>query len=367
MKKITHIRKSAYQLCLVLLAVFSLSSCENEFGDETTVGGSNEPPVITSVNEAREGTPVTQGVLENTYIIRGENLSTLQSISFNGYRAGFNPALLTDKLAFVTIPEDAPYVKQSNTLRLENSAGVTEYDFSLLTIVEFTEELIDGRSAVVLHGGDFSDVEEVIFSSGTEEDGNLEERDADILSVTDTEVTVAVPDGVVQAFIYVYTTRGAIVQSSSYGFNYPIYTDGLNAWELGGWGEPQEESSEIALGASSVKKTTGQWEGLTFTPAADAEPLVFSDYTTMAVSIYPEEGVTRIKLRVNDEDLGSNNAETDYYKIDVVPGQWNKIVLELKSFYPTSTPPEEITRIDFQCASEGAGNVYFVDQFGFVQ
>lgn len=368
--KIANYRiKNTSVVLLLILSVFIFASCENEFANDTTSAGGSEPPIVNSVSEAREDTPVTQGVLENSYIIRGENFSTLTAIYFNGYRAGFNPALTTDGLTFVTIPEDAPYLGQDNILRVENLAGSTEYDFSLLTIEEFSEELIDGANAVILYGGDFTDVERVVFASGSEEEGNLVEREADIISVTESTVAVKVPDGVVQAFIYVYTSRDAIVQSTSYGFNYPIYTDAFNNWELGGWGEPQEESADVALGASSIKKNSAQWEGLTFTPTDDAEDLVLEDYSTMAVSIYPGDGVTRLKLRVNDADLASNNAETDYFKIDVIPNEWNKIVIPVNTFYPNGGAVEVINRIDFQLADDtsAGAKVYYIDQFGFVE
>ncbi len=181
---------------LLLILLLAVSSCSDEF-DTQDIENNNEPPVITSVSEAREDVPVTQGVLENTYIIRGENLATLTAIYFNGERAGFNPALTTNELTFVTIPETAPYVGQDNILRLENLSGSTEYDFSLLTITDFTESTTEeGIKTVTLLGGDFSETSNVIFTSGTEEAGNLVEREAEILSVTETEVTVAVPSGI---------------------------------------------------------------------------------------------------------------------------------------------------------------------------
>ncbi|SFZ93437.1 hypothetical protein SAMN05428642_103133 [Flaviramulus basaltis] len=366
---INSIKKNTSRFFLILMTLLSFTSCENEFdSDKNPYNSKSLPPVITSVSEAREDKSVTQGVLEGVYIVRGENLGSFTSITINGYPASISPALGTDNLIFIKVSEDTPYLDQSDVLRIDNPAGFAEYNFSLLTITDFTEELIDGVNAVVINGGDFTDVADdgVVFVSGSEEDGNLVEIPVtNIIYKTASQIAVEVPSGIQQAFIFVNTTRGASAQSDSYGFNYIIYTDQFYDWDFGGWGEPQEESSEVALGSTSIKKTSLQWEGLTFN-FTGVNSLVFEDYSTMVISIYPEAGVTRLKIRMNDVDLGSNNSETDYYKIDLVPGEWNKIILDMNSFYPNGDYPDEITRIDFQSAVEGTA-VYYIDQFGFVQ
>src|SRR5690606_24272257 len=152
---------------------------------------------------------------------------TVKSIKYNGYEAGYNPVYVTDNLIISSIPEEAPYLNQANKLRLETEYGVTEYNFSLLNITEFTEATVDGESLVYIYGGDFTNVSQVLFVSGSEELGNLEERTATIKEELSTKerVVVVVPDGVIQAFIHVQTASGATVVSESYGFNYPIFTD----------------------------------------------------------------------------------------------------------------------------------------------
>ncbi|GGK53477.1 MULTISPECIES: hypothetical protein [Flavobacteriaceae] len=363
MKKYINLKKFGF---LILFSVgFFITSCENEFADDK-VSHSTKPPVITSVSEAREDTPVQQGVLENVYYIRGEALSSVVSIKYNGYEAGFNPVFVSDDLIISKIPEGAPYISDSNTLTIETLYGVVNYDFSLLSLEEFTEEIVDGKSAVILHGGDFTDVNRVIFQSGTEETGDLVEKEATIMSVSQTEVVVEVPAGIVQAFIYVFTSRGAIVQSASYGFNYPMFTDELSpGWEIGGWDGDNALSSAIALGSTSIERSaTANWGGLTFTPGDDSETLFWGDYRTVSFQIYSANSSTkRVKLAFND----FSNAE---FYLTLVPNQWTKFVLPLSGFYPAGTAPETITRIDFQMAAEDgdAGPyLYYLDQFGFIQ
>ncbi|WP_178983386.1 hypothetical protein [Winogradskyella helgolandensis] len=346
---------------LMLLALIQFTSCENEFHKDS-VPEATAPPVINTVSEAREDVPVTQGVLEGTYIIRGENLASLFSIDFNGYPAGFNPALLTDNIAFVTVPLAAPYVNQSNILRLENLKGVTEYDFSLLTIDGFTEETVDGVKIVKLQGGDFTDTSSVTFVSGSEENGNLVEAPATILSVSQTEVAVEVPSGVEQAFIYLATSRGAVAQSDSYGFSYSIYIDALHPdWTTSEWGGTHDlASSEVALGEYSIKSVREAWSGLSFL----IPNIPFDEYEALTVSVYGTGAVgDKVQIALNDFD-GAQTVQP----IELMPGVWNKVVIPLSDFYPNGGAPDTLFRLDFQEASNTglAQYIFYIDDFGFL-
>jgi hypothetical protein len=363
---IKNIKIGSFSL-LLLSFLFSVSSCSDDF-ETQEIEDNNEPPVITSVSEAREDVPVNQGVLENTYIIRGENLATLTAIYFNGVRAGFNPALTTNELTFVTIPETAPYVGQDNILRLENLSGSTEYDFSLLTITDFTESTTeDGVNTVTLMGGDFSDTSTVLFTSGTEEDGNLVEREAEILSVNETEVTVAVPSGVEQAFIHLVTSRGAIAQSESYGFSYPIFIDELNEDVNfdGSWNGSQDpQATEQALGEFSIKRTYSQYGGfqLTFT-----EPIATDDYSALLMKVYggPNASIIRISFNgLNNDDIGK--------RITIEEGQWNTFSLSLNDaeFWGGGAPQAQIETMVIQELSANGDVtewVYYFDDMGFIE
>ncbi len=360
MKNINYIKKNLKGFFLTIVAVVSLTSCNNEFtSDDPTFGGTPSAPIITSVSEAREDVVVTQGVLESTYIIRGENLATLSKVYFNGYQASVNTAFVTDNVAFVTVPEDAPYVGQANIMRIETLGGILDYDFSLLTIEEFTEEFIGAVKVVNIIGGDFSDTSTVTFVSGNEDEGTLVERQAEILSISETVVVAAVPDGVEQAFIFLETSRGAISQSDSYGFNYSIYIDSLHPdWTLGGWGGTFEDpSTEIALGASSVKSVREGWSGLTYSVDAGIN---LNDYQFLTVQLY---GTGAVGDKVN---LAFNDFETSV-ELELVPGVWTKYLIPISDWYPSGAP-SSVTRLDFQEASNTGlvEYIFYVDDFGFI-
>lgn len=359
MKKINNIRTSLGNLALALLAVFALAACENEFKSDDAEP-STAPPEVTSVSEAREDKVVTQGVLGSTYIIRGKNLNSMVSIQFNGHDAGFNPALLTNEIAFVTVPEEAPFLDQPNVMRIETLGGVIEYDFSLLTIEGFTEETLSGSKVVNLMGGDFRDVSKVTFVSGSEETNDLVEREATIVSVSQTQVTAEVPAGVTQAFIFLETSRGAVAQSDSYGFSYSIYIDGLNEdWQTSEWGGTHDlASQEVALGQTSIKSIREAWSGLTFLP--ENADINFADYQSVTVQIYGAGDIKSVNLALNDFAA--------QVTLTLTPGEWTKFTIPLSDFYPNGGAPDEIFRMDFQESSNTGlpQYIFYVDDFGFL-
>jgi hypothetical protein len=361
MKKINFKIQQTGWFILLIFSLVQLTSCENDFRDPSSPDAS-KPPVIHSVSEATEDVAVTQGVLQGTYIIRGEYLGTLSKVYFNGYQAGFNPAFVTDNIAFVTVPVNAPYVGQANILRLETLGGAVEYDFSLLTIEEFTEETVDGVKLVHLFGGDFTDTSTVTFVSGSEENGNLVELPAEIVFVSETMVTVEVPDGVEQAFIYLATSRGAIAQSDSYGFSYSIYIDELHPeWTTSEWGGTHDlASTEVALGQYSIKSIREGWSGLTFL----GPNIPFDEYDAITVSVYGTGAAgDSVTLAINDFDGAAS-----HQPIELIPGEWNKVVIPLSDFYPNGGEPSTIFRLDFQESSNTGLSqyIFYVDDFGFL-
>ncbi|GAA4813316.1 hypothetical protein [Litoribaculum gwangyangense] len=362
MKKIINFKNNAFiNICfLCFTAIFTTLSCESEF-DVPSPNFTKAPPEISSVSEAREDKTVTQGVLENTYIIRGKNLSSLVAIYFNDVKASFNPALLTDGIAFVEVPEDAPVLDQSNKMRVENLFGTTEYDFSLLTISGFTEETVNGKKVVNLMGGDFSETSSVTFVSGSEANGNLLERPASFVVVSPGMVQAEVPAGVEQAFIFLETSRGAVARSDSYGFSYSVYVDSLNEdWIVTEWGGTHIlQSTEVTLGTYSVKSIRQGWSGITFLPINTT--IDFGDYQSISVTLYGTGASgDSVNLALNDFQTQLN--------LPLIPGQWVKYVIPLADFYPNGGAPDTIFRMDFQESSNTGLSqyIFYIDDFGFL-
>ncbi len=333
-------------------------SCENDFKEPDLFDGAPAPPIITSINDAKTDVEVGTGVIGDFYYIRGVNLATVKTITYNGLEAGFNPVFVTNTLIISRIPLEAPFINTSNKLTVETRFGKADFNLPLLTITDFTETLFDNKNAVVLNGGDFKDVNKVVFATGNESQGNRVEREATILDQKNNALTVEVPAGVIQAFIEV-ESNGATTRSTSFGFSYPIFTDELIDWELGGFNGSQELSTEVVLGSTSIKRTTDPFGGLTFIPTQAAAPLITQDFSTISFQIYPESTEpSKVALALNDF-----NAQI---VLDLEPQQWNRFVIPITDLYPNGTAPDRITRIDFQEFS-GISTVFYFDQFGFIE
>ncbi|MGX1928977.1 hypothetical protein [Flagellimonas sp. 2504JD4-2] len=358
-RNISH--KANFEYILIILAMIAIVGCSNEFNTNNLDTGNMEAPIITGVTDLIEDSPVQAGVLGSTYYIKGANLLSTTSIKYNGFESNFNRSFVTENEIISQVPLDAPFLGTSNKLTVETSHGVAEYDFLLFTIDEFTEEVVEGTNAVVITGGDFTDVDEVSFVSGSKEDGNLVEREARIIEVTPTTLTVEVPEGVTSAFIFV-NVNGAFARSKPYGFNYAVFTDEIiNDWELGGWDGTQEPSNEVALGSTSIRRESGPWAGLTFTATAATSDLVIADHSSINLQIYPANDITtKLACGLNDFDA--------IVSFDLVPHEWNSISIPLTDFYPEGTGPETITRIDFQIfRGEEGPYLFYLDQFGFIE
>ena len=356
-----------FTLITLSLMIGFITSCSNEF-EEPEYQSTNALPQINSVTEAYSNQDVVTGVTGRVYFIKGDNLQNTLSVLFNGYNASVNPAYVTKNTVIVTIPFGTPFLRTlddqevSNKLILKTPTGNAEFNFSILSIESFSEGVQNGQSVVTISGGDFTNVTRVVFVSGSEELGNLIEKESTILSSSPGSIVAQVPDGVIQAYINVYIGNVVAVAQDSYGFNYPIFTDQLFGWDLGGWSGTQSiVEGETSIGSRSIRRDSDNWGGMSFNISDQADDLFIEDYRTVSFQIYPaNDNTTRIAFAVNDFDR--------QVVLDVTPNQWNKFSIPLTDLYPPGTGPDKITRMDIQEYSGGtAPFLFYLDQFGFIE
>jgi hypothetical protein len=250
MKKIFKQTRSFYCMLSVLM-VFGFASCKKE-SKET--GGKGAPKVtrvrylsktdtIKNVshpvnldsanvyNDIRQvafDSTITAGRLNIQYAIIGENLLGTTKVTINGAAVYFNPALLTDNSIIFTLSDNVPFgPTQTNKLTVVTTQGTVDFDFAVLapppTITSFDPLAAGAGDIVTIKGTVFTGVTSVKF----------DDTEATIVGTpTDTEIKVAVPAGVVQAFIYVTTPSGTSKSVASFGFKYLIYDDAFTT----GWG-----------------------------------------------------------------------------------------------------------------------------------
>jgi len=347
--------KTKYLLGFFMLALMmgtSLISCSDD-----SEGSGNiviESVSLTGYNQVgEEFIPVdsltTVGYVENAYIIRGSGFSGTQKIYFNDFEADFNPTLVTDTRIIVTIPKETPYANVSNKLRIVTTSGSAEYDFIIgqpaPTITSF-DPLAGGAGQIVtIKGTVFDNLIGVKF--GTTE--------AEIVSSTSTEIKVKIPDGIVQAFIFVETAGGIGKSVGQFGFKFVVYDDILApGWWVGGWGGTQnfENTVNVKRGTYAIKRVTEGWSGFQIGNGGAAIDLT-AGFTAIKVSIYAEnDGKVLIAL---------NGNYTAGKQVTLTAGQYTDITVPLSEI----GSPQTLNEIVIQEFS-GAGNTYYIDDLGFI-
>jgi len=325
----------------------SMASCSSDEHSE-----SSGQPSIESVSLAVNDSLVSTGFVENMYIIRGTGFSGTQKIYFNDFQADFNPTLVTDNVIFVTIPLEVPFqnVGTSDKIRIETASGIAEFDF----IIGQPEPTITSFNPVAGSAGDVMTITGTVFDNLISV--KFDEIEANVISSTPTQIQVTIPDGVVQAKIYVETAGGTTESVGSFGFKRIIYDDdlgeGFQLW--GGWGGSQDiyNITPVKRGTHSIKRVTEGWSALQIGYSGSTLNLG-TDVTAVKISVYGES-TGNIRIVFNGDDAHGK-------VIQVTAGQWTDYTIPVSEI----TSQTSLSQIWVQEFS-GAGNVIYIDDFGFI-
>ncbi|PHQ31004.1 hypothetical protein CJ305_01915 [Leeuwenhoekiella nanhaiensis] len=335
-------------LILALMLSLGLTSCQP---DDTGGLEATGPPSITSVALTARDSTTTVGLRQNSYTIYGENLATTQEVYFNDTEAYFNPTLVTNNVIITSIPEDAPYFDASDELRVVTSEGVATTFFMIEQpaprITSFAPLAASAGDIVTIQGEIFEGLESVRF-------GDVE---AEIVSSTTTEIQVAVPEGIVQAFLFVETAGGISQSTQSFGFKFVVYDDALaQSWWIGGWSgsEDFESTERVKRGDFSIKRTyEGGYSG--FQIGNGGATIDLADKQAVKVSIYGGEGINDVKLVLNGNyDAGA--------VITINQGEWNDFTIPLSQL----GSPATLNEIVIQEFSGAAPSVIYIDDLGLI-
>lgn len=347
---------SHFYRALMAVAAFATFSCTDV--DDDGLGTASGVPSLEKVSSAALDSTVTEGMRRNMYVIYGNNLLGTEAVYFNDTEAFFNPTLVTNNNIIVRIPEDAPYFDASDELRVVTPNGEATLPFSIAQpepeITGFTPLAAGAGEIVTITGSIFEGLESVRF-------GDIE---AEIVSSTETEIQVIVPEGVVQSFIFVETLGGETRSSEAFGFKFLIYGDELApGWWEGGWSgiATLQSSEEVKRGEFAIKNEySGGYAGFQIGNGGAAIPL--ADYQAIKVSIFGDGTVTQVRLTMNDlqnNDLG--------VILELEEGVWNDFTVPFSEFTEMNggTPFETLNTIVIQEFS-GTSGVIFIDDLGLI-
>lgn len=313
---------------------------------------SNDPPTLRSISTITKDSLTTEGNLYNTYILRGNNLASTNALYINGYQNDFNPTQVTDSVVFFTVSPNVPWKNVSNKLKVETLVGTAVIDFYIVqpapVIDDFSPKLGAAGTIVTITGEIFENIEGVFF-------GDIEVTN--IISSSDTEIVIEVPDGVTVSSLTVVTAGGSTESADFYGgIIYTIYDEGLNtsAWWEGSWGGATElqNTEKPFTGAYSLKKIAEPYSAL---QVGTWTEVLIADYQLIQFQIYSEDAGT-IAISFNGDNSGA-------YSFEVTGGKWQTV----------TAPMSEISKggkdkIETIWIAEGSGNttVYYIDDLGFI-
>ena len=181
--------------------------------------------------------------------------------------------------------------------------------------------------------------------------------EAEIVSSTTTEIQVAVPEGVVQAFLFVETAGGISQSTQSFGFKFVVYDDALaQSWWIGGWSgsEDFESTERVKRGDFSIKRTyEGGYSG--FQIGNGGAIIDLADKQAVKVSIYGGNAINMVKLVLNGNYDGGAI-------LTINQGEWNDFTIPLSQL----GSPATLNEIVIQEFSGAAPSVIYIDDLGLI-
>lgn len=283
----------------------------------------------------------TAGNLGNYYIIYGTNLGSTTNITFNGYTAYFNRALLTDNSIVVQVPSKTPYLgsQANDTLVITTLHGKAAYKFSILppppSPTDYSNYNFSAGSQITLSGVGFASVTSVSLAGANGQTGT-----ASIVSQNDTVMvlqfnTTSATRG---TLVFNYNAAGTSLISNAtqelvdLDNAYQIFTDDFqNAWADGSWASPSGKSTAAyKTGSASFMGSfpAGGWkiEGL-----ANWYPSLPYDASYEYLSFWVKGGTVSHILNIETNTSSAGYGQNNSNPITVPPGVWTYFKIPISS------------------------------------
>ena len=187
--------------CLSSLS-YSLTSCDNivDYNDNYMPAdqiANNGAPVIKAVYDVADtafANPINEGTLNQTVVLVGENLNSVQSVSFNTIACDMKNVYTMSTKAIVQIPSKLS-MEQVNKIAYTTAQGSTTYDFLIpfpdLTISSLACEFTNAGDSVTVYGKNF----DLYDFEGGSSTVHLGGQQLGVGSVTADAMKVLIPEG----------------------------------------------------------------------------------------------------------------------------------------------------------------------------
>lgn len=309
-------RKRRYHLWILLgLSIIGwMSSCQYHMTYPSVVN-SKLPPVLDSVSLVRIDSLTTSGIRGTYYIIYGKNLRGTRQVTFNGYHADLNAAMITDRSVIVQVSDSTPVLNVPdsvvNKLVLTTNMGTATLPFTILvtpSIMNFSPEIGKAGTIVTIRGQFFKDVTAVSVG-GTP---------VSILTQSDSIVTFKIPNDSTQGKISMRAPAG--VSNSTDQFIVPkliIYNNGLpnDDWYANPYSSDVlldlANTENLNIGASTSLKVTinDAWDGFDIEDDGSDSPIDLTKLgiTKLRFTVYRTQNASSLTIDINgDFDDGAS-------------------------------------------------------------
>ncbi|HVZ97768.1 MAG TPA: IPT/TIG domain-containing protein [Chitinophagaceae bacterium] len=277
----------------------------------------------------------TAGNLGDYYIIYGSNLGSATNITFNGYLAYFNRALVTDNSIVVQVPSKTPYLgsQANDSLVITTLHGKVGYKFSILppppSPDSYSNYNFSAGSQITLTGVGFASVTSVSVSGANGETGTTS-----IVSQNDSVLVLQFDATTATRGILVFNYDAAGTSETVKGTQelvdvdnaYQVFTDNYAPnWGSWSWGPAGPSNAEAKSGTASFNAQYGanSWwiDGFRYGGGGPTDGLAYSaDYKYLSFWVYG--GTADEKIYIELGNTGFNQNQTSANQYDVPPGVW---------------------------------------------
>jgi hypothetical protein len=194
--KIFNFCIAATLLCVACVSCDNIVDYNDNYSPADQIAN-NGAPVIKAVYDVADtafSSPITEGTLNQTVVLVGENLNSVQSVSFNTVACDMKNVYTMSTKAIVQIPSKLS-MEQVNKIAYTTVQGSTTYDFLIpfpdLTISSLACEFTNAGDSVTVYGKNF----DLYDFEGGSSTVHLDGQQLGVGSVTADAMKVLIPEG----------------------------------------------------------------------------------------------------------------------------------------------------------------------------
>jgi hypothetical protein len=297
----------------------------------TTVVRSGQPHAFDSITRA--------GNLGDYYLIEGANLGSATAITFNGFSAYFNRAMITDHSILVQIPSKTPYYgpHATDSLVVTTLYGKAYYKFSIIppppTVSSLSDFNFRAGSQIMLTGVGFASVTSVGLT-GTN-------AACTIISQTDSTMTLQFPSTNVSQVNLVFTYSAGTATSTQELVDvdnaYQIFTDNYqNGWGSWSWGPASPSAKVVKSGTASFSAQFGanSWwiDGFRQGGGGATDGVPFTNgYNYLSFWVFGGSADETVYIEFGNAGFANSKPGNFINAIDVPPGVWTYYKIPVSS------------------------------------